>query len=104
MLSNIMELSDIIIFVPEKNDFCITDSNIAFPKCIRTNFQIWKIQMECIFMFKGLWKIILNGLASINEEGEENFKKKNRVAVDMMLAAFDKENLPSSYLFLFHAL
>lgn len=60
--------------------------------------------MECIFMLKRIWKIILDGLALINEEREEIFKKKNRVAIDVMLATFDKENLPSPYQFLIHAL
>lgn len=41
---------------------------------------------------------------SINEEGETTFKKKKNVAVDAIIAAFNKENLHPSYHFIIQTL
>lgn len=99
-----MKLEDVIIFVPEENEFWLADIPQALPKYIRINFRIWKIKMECIFMERRLWEIVRNGTSEINKEGEESLMKKNRVVIDMILAALDKENLLSSHQFLVRAI
>lgn len=92
-----MELDDIILFVPKKNEYYLIELPFALPTYTRINYHCWAIKMESIFVHKRLWKIIFNGYnALIDVEGEENFRKKNKIIIDVVLIALNKDELSPS--------